>query len=64
MVTPLSIASRLVNRVRPLPPVGRCCMCGQPVAPGQEFVRIRGGPPVHNACATYRIRQQIAARHS
>jgi hypothetical protein len=35
-----------------------CLVCGRPVAPRQEQLRLRGGVVVHRACATYDMRRR------
>lgn len=59
MVTPLSLLAR-IGRQQPrlAPPVGRCMVCGDVIRASEPMLTLRGGIPVHRACATYRIRQR------
>jgi hypothetical protein len=39
-------------------PLGDCLMCGRPVTPAAEHLRLRGDLYVHAWCATYRRRRR------
>ena len=38
--------------------IDRCVLCGKPLAPREESLRMRGGSRVHRRCATYRMRRR------
>jgi hypothetical protein len=58
MVTPLSLIARFGRQPRVEPAIGRCMVCGEPIRATEAILTLRGGLHVHNACATYRIRQR------
>ena len=58
MVTPLTLINRITRPARLTPPIGHCMVCGEALRPTDAMLTLRGGIPVHRACATYRIRQR------
>ncbi len=35
-----------------------CVVCGRPIGPGEELMRLRGEALVHRRCATYEMRRR------
>lgn len=58
MVSPIGMLTRAVRPPRIAPAVGRCPVCHDVIRDPAEMLTLRGGIPVHRACATYRIRQR------
>jgi len=39
----------------------KCFVCGEPILPSDERMRLRGDTVVHRRCATYRVRNRGAS---